>query len=166
MRSILGANANISMSRLLVSVIFLSFVTLLLFRPPLESYPADELFASVHIVLTLVAIVCHFLVNRADENLARYDVLFLIGMLIVNFQWAVMMILLNIDFYDVSMYFLDVQLINYAVWLSSLAITSWILGYDLLYRQRATRIAHKLSCGLTESRKNRLKILTRLAISI
>lgn len=159
-------NANILTNRFLVSVITLSLLTLLFLRPPLESYPVDKAFASIHIILTSIAVACHFLINRTDKNLARYDVLFLLGMIIVNFQWAVMMILHDVDLNDVSKYFANGQLINFAVWLSSLAITSWILGYDLLCRSRQRALARQNSCGFTESRMYRLKEASRKSVAI
>jgi len=83
------------------------------------------------LLLVLFAIAIHFLIHKSNKNYARFDVFFLLGFFVVNFQWASMIVFSDIDLDTVSKFFTKGNLLNYSVWLSSVVIIGWLCGFNI-----------------------------------
>ncbi|MGP1274873.1 MAG: O-antigen polysaccharide polymerase Wzy [Caulobacterales bacterium] len=102
------------------------------------------------LAITLGAVALHLFNNR-NPNWMRIDTIFILGFLIVNFQWPVMHALFGLDPYY---QFQQVSLSGsggFAVLLATLAMVSWLLGYALARkrpgRERYDRVGRHAAVG-------------------
>tara|TARA_R110002049_G_scaffold261136_2_gene437240 strand:+ start:2444 stop:3712 length:1269 start_codon:yes stop_codon:yes gene_type:complete len=72
-----------------------------------------------------------YLENKIYSNWCRIDVFFLVGFLIVHFQWPVMYSFSNIVPENISRIWIDSKYVNYGTWVSTLGGLSWLLGYSI-----------------------------------
>lgn len=107
------------------------FAVIFLFKPHFKS-SIDNASLTIYITIFFISTIFHFISQR-DKNWFRLDVIFLIGFGIVHFQWAIMMVFsdYNINTFRYVKYgMVDPAYINYGVWLSTIGILAWYMGYS------------------------------------
>lgn len=82
-------------------------------------------------VLCAVNLLFHFLLNRGN-NYFRIDVLFLLGFVLVHFQWPVMIAVSGIEPEQFRQFDLYTDYILYGTWLSLIGLNFWIWGYNII----------------------------------
>lgn len=113
---------------------FLAFIIILNYQPQrVSSHDYD--FIKMTILVILFVVVMHILLN-SDRNYFRIDIIFILGFLIVHFQWPVMLAVSGIEPRGFSELFTNQSYMNYGVWLSAIGILSWIIGYNLRFENR------------------------------
>jgi hypothetical protein len=78
-----------------------------------------------------------YLESKIYINWCRIDAFFLLGFLIVHFQWPIMFSFNNIIPDNLSRIWIDSDYVNYGTWISTIGGISWLLGYSL--PQKASR---------------------------
>lgn len=81
-------------------------------------------------IVTFISLIFHF-VSNFERNYFRIDVIFIIGFMIVHFQWAIMLSFSSITPLYLTFNIVDHNVINFGVWLSSLGLISWLFGYNI-----------------------------------
>ena len=128
--------------------------------PDLVDHDMDRSQITSILAITLIATFVHFYSVRRDSNFARFDVFFILGFFIVNFQWATMISISGYSPAMVSAFFSKGQYLSYAVWLASIALISWFLGYQLKRTTTIARNIPKYCLGPGPSLTNIFKILS------
>jgi oligosaccharide repeat unit polymerase len=120
-------------------------VILFIFMPDFKSEISTEnLSLSLSFFFTTAFI--HFLTQK-DKNWFRMDVLFLLGFVIVHFQWAIMLAFSNIDlgYLNFIKYgSVDLKYINYGTWLSTVGIIAWFLGHAWIPIKKKNNVLYKI----------------------
>lgn len=102
------------------------------YMPPLSS-TIDITRQATYIAILFISTGLHLL-DQKDKNWFRLDILFLLGFVIVHFQWAIMYTLSDVDLLSIK-YFshgvTDTIYVNYGTWISTVGILSWFLGYSV-----------------------------------
>src|SRR5690625_1576511 len=125
MMTILKKNINFVLVFLIIGSLFLQ----LEFKSEMNTsliYTYSFLFLSLMIV--------HLLLEKSKfkGNWFRIDVIFLLGFLIVHFQWPIMYSFSEITPENISRVWVDERYVNYGVWLSLVGGLSWFLGYNFI----------------------------------
>jgi len=118
--------------------IFYFFTALIVFLFKPEKYSIFSYDYNFFISLIYFSLISVFLLEQRlrDKNWLRFDLIFLIGYSIVHFQIP---FLASIGIEPSRPYFvwLNKDVVNYATWMSTVAISLWILGYSLLSGKKA-----------------------------
>lgn len=115
------------------NIIFLLFsiIVLIILKPErLSQFSAPlNLSFSVLILINVIFFLSNVINNY--KTWLRYDVLFLIGFLIVHFQIP-LLASLNVEPENPNYIWINKDIVNFASWLSSVSISLWLVGF-LLY---------------------------------
>ena len=83
----------------------------------------------------------HLFLN-ASRNWVRIDTIFILGFIIVNFQWPLMVILAGI--FPEKIVFLRMleTHLTFGLWLSTIGITAWALGFSLNFSHIVRKVSY------------------------
>lgn len=103
----------------------------------------DLLRLSLYSITFLVFLIWHlYREGKKNKNWLRIDVFFLLGFLIVHFQWAIMYAFSDIIPENPSRVWVNPVYVNYGIWLSVIGGLSWIFGYSILKNNKKKRTTH------------------------
>lgn len=110
-------------------LLLLILIILILLTPNrYESFSKELVFT--YSVLYLLSLIIFLFYNRnKDGNWFRFDVMFLLGFTIVHFQIPYLSSI-NIEPLNPSFIWINRNVVNFATWMSSVAIIFWMLGYN------------------------------------
>lgn len=119
---------------------------LILLAATISAWPANTELSSGKaaflISLGFIAIILHLIINL-EKNWLRPDTIFIFGLVIVNYQLPAMMAFFAIN----PIYEFQAQSVrqygNYAIWLSTLALISWLIGYAIKIPSQQKLISEK-----------------------
>lgn len=118
---------------LIVSVLYTFFLS------PDELSKFDNVFNFKLILIVLVNVFLHFLTEKKTyKNWLRYDVLFILGFLIVHFQIP-FLASLGVEPERPNSIWVNKFVVNYATWFSVLVILIWLLGYRLFLPKKINK---------------------------
>ncbi len=80
--------------------------------------------------ISIVLVIFHIYTNR---NTGYFSIgnLFILGFLIVHFQWPVMLLIFDIEPKQFSELNSNFKYLNYGVWLASISILFWLAGFNI-----------------------------------
>src|SRR5690606_5031836 len=101
--------------------------------------PSYVFFVSIIYFLLLI----YFFITQKDKrnNWMRFDVIFLIGYTIVHFQIP-FLASIGIEPADPYFIWINKNVVNYATWMSVVAINLWMLGYTLARNKSNKQLIH------------------------
>ena len=110
------------------------FLILLILKPGKFEYFSSFYNFSVSLILFLLVVFFLLWHRRFDKNWLRFDVLFLIGYTIVHIQIP---FLASVGIEPIRPYFvwINKDVVNYATWMSVVAINLWMLGYSVYLKK-------------------------------
>lgn len=118
-----------------VVTILLMLIFNFIFMPNFSSYiDFDSIFLSC--IFGFLAIIAHFVMNH-NRGYFRIDTLFILGFVIVHFQWPAMLALSGVEPQRMTELSSNFMYMNYGTWLSSLGICFWLFAYNLFDRRKA-----------------------------
>lgn len=103
------------------------YLLLIAFMIPEKSSGFDSVRVSGMLVVVCAAVLTEWLIFGRQKNFFRLDMLFILGFIIVHFQWPLMLLCnvkvrnLNVESY--------INNVNYGTWISSLGIVAWLIGW-------------------------------------
>ena len=115
----------------MINTYFYIFIILVsvIFQPVITSSISYS-YISIQLFMVFLTLLFFFKTNNNDKNLFRVDTLFILGFVIVHFQWPLMIItqqILPIRFDNLNT---NIYYMNYGTWISQLGLTFWMLGYS------------------------------------
>lgn len=115
------------------TTLFLLVIVLFLIKPKSRTGTLD--IPLIYFVISAISLFIHFKLRRSN-NWFSLDIVFLLGFLIVHYQWPIMIKLSNIepDVFQRSTSYLSY--IAYGTWISTLGLVSWILGFHVLNKSK------------------------------
>lgn len=105
------------------------FLILLILKPGKFEYFSSFYNFSVSLILFLLVVFFLLWHRRFDKNWLRFDVLFLIGYTIVHIQIP-FLASVGIEPTKASFVWINKDVVNYATWMSVIALNLWMLGYS------------------------------------
>lgn len=105
-------------------------IIILMFLPPELRGEVDLKLISVYLIILVFLLVIHFIKQSKHKNWCRIDVFFLLGLIIVHFQWPLMLAVSGISPVGISRVGNGLEYMNYGTWLSLVGLSSWLLGYN------------------------------------
>lgn len=109
---------------------FFTIIILMLLAPDIKG-EVDLPLISVYLTVLAFLLFIHFFRMSGDKNWCRLDVFFLLGLVIVHFQWPFMLAFSGISPIGVSRVANGLEYMNYGTWLSLVCVSSWLFGYNL-----------------------------------
>lgn len=103
-------------------------VALVVLKPDLTSVN-DYNLVNVILIMVMVLVMLHLYIN-GNGNLFRIDVIFILGFVIVHFQWPMMLSVSGIEPKNFSQLFTNFRYMNYGVWLSFVGLLFWVIGFN------------------------------------
>ena len=94
---------------------------------------------SLYLVLSGLTAMIHLILNR-EQNWMRIDTVFLLGYLIVNFQWPAMILVGQPIPMDTRISTWIEGGLTFGTWLATLGLTSWAIGYAIPRRKPLEKI--------------------------
>src|SRR5690554_4472280 len=123
---------------------FIAFFVILLMPSQYESI--DPLLIVVFSFVFFMLLFIYFIQRKKYiNNWLRFDFVFLLGYFIVHFQ-SPLLYSLGLDFRVISHPWVNVEVVNYATWLSLLAIVFWFIGTSLISEKK-----YRLSAKVTNN---------------
>jgi len=123
---------------------FIAFFVILLMPSQYESI--DPLLIVVFSFVFFMLLFIYFIQRKKYiNNWLRFDFVFLLGYFIVHFQ-SPLLYSLGLDFRVISHPWVNVEVVNYATWLSLLAIIFWLIGTSLISEKK-----YRLSAKVTNN---------------
>lgn len=126
-------------------LVYLALLLLTLLTPATADLLSADQPLSAYIAIALAGCGLHLVVHN-DKNWVRIDTIFLIGYLIVYYQWTVMMQVSSL----VPEAFLSVpanrQQIVFGTWVATVGLLAWLIGYSIL-RPVGNEVRDELSGG-------------------
>ncbi|CAM4054951.1 O-antigen polysaccharide polymerase Wzy [Gillisia hiemivivida] len=119
-------------------VIFIVILIFLFFSAPDYKGPLDNNHLARISLLFGFSVVLYFFANRKKiQNWFRVEIIFLLGFIIVHFQWPVMYVFSNIST-DIANYniWVDEQYVNFGTWLSAVGGMAFLLGLSFIKRKK------------------------------
>ena len=114
----------------------LALVLLILLTPDYSSPFSPELIVTLSVIYGLLVIYFFNQHKRVTKNWVRFDVFFIIGYTIVHFQLPFYGALGLEPAYAAADIWPNKSIVNYATWMSTVAITLWMWGYQwILFRR-------------------------------
>lgn len=116
--------------------LIIAIISLLFLKPEFKSV-IDPSLLYLYSAIFLFFFIFHLWIEKDEYrgNWFRVDVIFLIGFLIVHFQWPVMYSFSDIVPDEIHRVWVDERYVNYGIWLSLLGGLSWFLGYYSLRKR-------------------------------
>lgn len=120
----------------------LLFVTLSF--APTKTLSLDSNHVLVFMLLGVLAITLH-LFSNLEKNWLRIDTVFILGFVVVNYQWPLMYAVS--DFLPLYSFQTNSLLLNggYAVWLATIFLISWTIGYSVRFKSYIKEKADRIS---------------------
>jgi hypothetical protein len=123
-------------------LLVVAYILMLLILMALYSSPGgglDIAKSSIYLALAALAVTLHLARQRTD-NWLRPDVIFLVGFLIVHYQWLVMALVTDI-LPERTNYLFPMQAhVTYGAWLSTIALISWLAGFAFANPDRCIKL--------------------------
>lgn len=92
-----------------------------------------------YLSIVFSSVIIHLVKHRSD-NWLRPDVVFLLGFLIVHYQWL-LMILVSGVFPELRAFVISMEAhATYGAWISTIALISWLAGYAITYHPKDIEI--------------------------
>jgi len=113
---------------------FFSILLLLVIKPERFegfSYSFNFILSLVFAILILSFLIAH---HRVEKNWLRFDVIFLVGYAIVHMQIP-FLASIGIEPLRPNFIWLNKDVVNFATWMSVVAINFWMFGYSLIFKQ-------------------------------
>lgn len=124
-----------------IAVVLVSIIVSILYKSTLlESFDKTRIF-TLSIIAFVNVILFWSTSIKITKSWINYNTLFLLGFLIVHFQIPFLSSI-GIEPESPSFVWINKQVVNYAVWLSTIALLLWILGY-LLYLKKNYKFKFK-----------------------
>lgn len=121
----------------IIAYVFL-FISIFLFKPKIRG-AVDTSSLSIFLLFFIIAFFTH-VISQRKRNWFRLDIIFLLGFIIVHFQWAIMITISNIYPAYIKNGIVSSDYINYGTWLSVIGIIAWFIGYRLINYKYKRRI--------------------------
>lgn len=109
--------------------VLLSFCMIIL-KPNVEQEFNENLVIS-YLIIMLLSLLVHYIAIRT-QNFFTIATLFLLGFVIVHFQWALMLSVSNIEPFLLQITPSYYSYINFSTWLSCIGLISWQIGYAII----------------------------------
>ena len=128
--------AKLNEKRMIVIGLYTLLIYILfLIEPTLKSVLNKEWIID-YLTLFIIAFILH-LFNENQKNWFRLDILFIVGFIIVHFQWSFMLAVHDIEpIRFEEQYYNSLYYMNYATWLSALSLVFWFLGSAMLSKTK------------------------------
>ena len=126
-----------------IFVNILSLIIVFLLQPEQFSFFENISIQYFSYIFFINLLLYFFIVKKYLSNWFRYDVLFLTGFLIVHFQIPYFASL-GFEPIDGNKIWINKNVVNYAVWLSTVCGLIWMLGF-LIFLQKQKKMPSKLS---------------------
>lgn len=116
----------------IVFIIILFSIVCLFIQPDFKSI-MDTSLIYMYSALFLIIMIIHLFIEKSTfkGNWFRIDVIFLLGFLIVHFQWPIMYSFSRITPENIDRVWVNEAYVNYGVWLCLLGGLAWFLGYHI-----------------------------------
>lgn len=115
---------------------YIIVIILLLFFIPERIEEFNQNFnLSISVLYVLLLIYFLYQQKKQESNWLRFDVLFLIGYTIVHFQIP-FLASINIEPQNPQFIWINKKVVNYASWMSLVAIALWMLGFSIVKAKR------------------------------
>lgn len=149
------------------TIIVFSILIVLLMMPERISFFDDGLNFNLSLIAIVNVLVFWFGVKKTYRSWLRFDTLFLIGYLIVHTQ-VPFLASIGIEPERPSFVWINKNVVNYASWISTMALLLWLLGYLLFMRrnQKPKKQAFKKYTVSSKSINNIMVLLFLLFLGL
>lgn len=117
-------------SRRRLPLVYLALLLAVLLLPATPFAGLQGEHSTFYLTVAALAVSLHFLRHRS-ANWLRPDTLFLVGFVIVHFQWVAMLIMSDLTPASIDLLGPIEKHAAYGTWLSTLGLLAWLIGYSL-----------------------------------
>jgi len=112
-------------------IYLLLIIVVIIFKPEFKSEINSSLLIFYNSIM-ISAMLIYFNSIKKNNNWFRIDLIFLIGFIIVHFQWAIMYSFSDLLPENIYRFFVDPIYFNFATYLSLLGLLGWFFGFELI----------------------------------